>query len=484
MGSNKSVDENLAPLKYADDDAARYFDLFRLLGARTYLLSRLDANTQRLHPQAAAEADEPKRAVFDRAAADLARDVEQASARGLSTVVYVVYAGHGDVRNGQGYITLEDARITGGELAQVVRRIPATHVHVVVDACASYFLAMSRGPGGERRPIEGFHASALTEDPRVGVLLSTSSARESHEWEGFEAGVFSHEVRSGLYGAADADGDGEVSYREIAAFVTRANAAIPADRFRPDVYAQPPKGTAVLMDIHAALKRRLVIDGAHAGHYYIEDAHGVRIADAHNAPGQTLSLVRPGPGSPLFLRSASDEREFPLEPEPEVLALADLPQGESRVRRRGAAHESFGLVFSLPFSNDVVASYTESSLPVLPVEPEHDKSAVGAGGNAHLRRRLGVASMGVAALGIGAGTILAISASSQAKGSSPTESQQDTSARNDRINTLNVASVASFAAGGAFVATGIVLLIWPDAPRNVQVSTSPLGAGASWTGAF
>jgi hypothetical protein len=111
IGANKSVDENLAPLKYADDDAARYFDLFRLLGARTYLLSRLDENTQRLHPQTAAETDEPKRAAFDRAAADLARDVAQASARGLSTVVYIVYAGHGDVKNGQGYITLEDARV-------------------------------------------------------------------------------------------------------------------------------------------------------------------------------------------------------------------------------------------------------------------------------------------------------------------------------------------------------------------------------------
>ena len=53
VGANQSVD-NLTPLKYADDDAARYLDLFRLLGARTYLLSRLDDNTRRLHPQAAA----------------------------------------------------------------------------------------------------------------------------------------------------------------------------------------------------------------------------------------------------------------------------------------------------------------------------------------------------------------------------------------------------------------------------------------------
>ena len=38
IGSNVSVDAELPPLKYADDDAALYLDLFRLLGARTYLL--------------------------------------------------------------------------------------------------------------------------------------------------------------------------------------------------------------------------------------------------------------------------------------------------------------------------------------------------------------------------------------------------------------------------------------------------------------
>src|SRR5437762_3404086 len=83
--------------------------------------------------------------------------------------------------------------------------------------------------------------------PRVGLLLSSSSHRESHEWDGFEAGVFSHEVRSGLYGAADADGDGEVTYREIAAFVARADAAIPNERFRPQVYAHAPTHAPALL---------------------------------------------------------------------------------------------------------------------------------------------------------------------------------------------------------------------------------------------
>src|SRR5690349_16982813 len=56
VGVNKSVDADVAQLRYADDDAARYLDLFRSLGARSYVLTRPDANTRRLHPQVAAEA--------------------------------------------------------------------------------------------------------------------------------------------------------------------------------------------------------------------------------------------------------------------------------------------------------------------------------------------------------------------------------------------------------------------------------------------
>jgi len=62
VGVNKSVDDDVATLRYADDDAARYLDLFRALGARSYVLARLDDNTRRLHPQVAAEAMPPVRA--------------------------------------------------------------------------------------------------------------------------------------------------------------------------------------------------------------------------------------------------------------------------------------------------------------------------------------------------------------------------------------------------------------------------------------
>ena len=164
LGVNRSFDPGQPPLRFADDDAARYQDLFRLLGARTYLLTRLDENTRRLHPQAAAEAKAPTWSAWQAALAQLEQDLAQASSAGVETVLYVVYAGHGSVRNGQGYVSLEDRRLTGRELADgLLQRAGAARVHLIVDACSSYFLAYGRGAGSAASRASS--ASALMASP-------------------------------------------------------------------------------------------------------------------------------------------------------------------------------------------------------------------------------------------------------------------------------------------------------------------------------
>lgn len=477
IGSNQSVDTNLAPLRYADDDAARYLDLFRLLGARTYLLTRLDENTKRLHPQAAAEATDPKKASWDTAVAQLSADVKQASERGLETTVYFVYAGHGDVKDGQGYITLEDLRISGNDLAATFTKVPATRIHVIADACASYFLAYARGPGGERRPIEIGLAPALTADARIGLLLSTSSARESHEWDAFQSGVFSHEVRSGLYGAADADGDGQVSYREIAAFVARANASIPNEKYRPDLHARAPKGGDLLLDLRRANGRRIEVDGKHAGHYFLEDARGVRIADVHNAEGQTLSLLRPAPNGRSYLRRTADDRELVIESRPDVVSVGELDAKEARVASRGAAHESFNALFTLPFGKDIVAAYPEiecaevsQSLPLY-----IDKTTLSPRPAWQTPLGVGVAIAGAAL--IGSGVFMTFSAaekhdSVQAGGGyysqTSVEAYNETIAERERIAAL------FYFGGGVTLAASAAILLWPS--RTIKKVPAPVQA--------
>jgi hypothetical protein len=476
IGSNRSVDASLPPLKYADDDAARYFDLFRLLGARTYLLTRPDENTARLHAQAAAEAKEPKKATFDATFAELANDVAQAAQRKVETTVYVVYAGHGNVENGRGYVTIEDARIGGAELAQLFARVPATRIHLIVDACASYWLAYGRGPGGQRRPVESLATDgALAQDPRVGLILSTSSARESHEWEAFQSGVFSHEIRSGLYGGADADGDGNVTYREISAFVARANAAVPNERYRPEVHTRAPKGDDALLDIKRARGRRVEIDGKHAGHWFVEDARGVRLADVHNSEGQSLSIIRPAPASvPLFLRRTDDDRELVIPQAEDVVGIDDLASHEERVASRGAAHESFGKLFALPFDRGVVEAWTppHEDPPAADAPPLETPALTN-------RKIAGLATVGGGLLVAGVGAWLSLSASDLKTDLPAGASQADVAATNDRIATRNTLAGIAYAAGGAALVTGAVLFFWPEKKTLApNVSVAPLPAGA------
>lgn len=241
-----------------------------------------------------------------------ASDAADARTRGQRTNLYVVFAGHGNARRGRAYVTLEDARLYPEDiLRDVVDVVAPGQAHVIIDACHSYLFAMARGPGGTHRPLRGFLDRSLR--PRmakVGFLLSSSQSGESHEWEAFQSGVFSHEVRSGLVGAADVDGDGTISYREIAAFVARANAAIVNERYRPTVYARSPPGAEVLLDLRSVRASRLHVDGRTGGkHFLVEDARGVRWSDFHVRLGQALNLLLPEANRPLYVRNLVDRQE-------------------------------------------------------------------------------------------------------------------------------------------------------------------------------
>jgi hypothetical protein len=474
VGVNTSVDPGTPTLHYADDDAARYLDLFRSLGARTYVLTRLDENTQRLHPQLAAEALLPVRADFDRAVAAVARDVQQARDRRVKTLLYFVYAGHGNVKEGRGYITLEDAQLDAQALdSQVVDAVRADRTHFIVDACDSYFLALGRGPGGQRREAHGFAGwQGLRVRDSVGLLLSTSSARESHEWSGFQAGVFSHEVRSALYGAADADGDGQVSYREASAFIERANQAIPNEQYRPNVYARPPKDSPVLLDLRGRWHSRVDVPGTRSGHYLLEDARGVRLADFHNDDSQPTYVVRPPHSGRLYLRRVDDDVEFVIPSEPDRVALSELEPAEPRDHARGAANDAYGLLFSLPFGPSVVRSYRQRNAML-------DEPGGPAATRSPWKTYTGVGLLGVGAGGVALGAVMLGSAGLLRNRSDSGQGSWEAS-----IRERNTVAAIAFAAGGVAVTCGVTMLVWPSSPARVTVGANAEGPWLSIGGKF
>jgi hypothetical protein len=458
VGVNRSVDPDAAVLRYADDDAARYLDLFRSLGARSYVLSRLDPNTRRLHPQVAAEALAPSREELDRAVSALAADVELARQRGVKTVLYFVYAGHGNVKDGRGYLALENARLEARDLeAQLQERIRPDQTHLIVDACYSYFLTLERGPGGTRRELpQGFSMGGLARRESVGLLLSTSSARESHEWSGFEAGVFSHEVRSGLYGAADGDGDGRVSYREIAAFLHRANGAIPSARYRPDVFAHPPRSSDVLIDLRPSTRSRIEVPASLGGRYYLEDSRGIRFADFHTSARRPAYVLKPVNAGRLYLRRLEDGLEYPIPSGSQVVSLAALTPQEARTGARGAANDSFERLFALPFDHTSVDAFALK--PWLPAPDDAQPLPT-----LPRWRLYGGTALLVAA---GASTVAAVASALSARqlrapppaGATPA----DVAARDRQARSRTIWAGIGFGFGAVAGGTGLGLLLWPE----------------------
>lgn len=476
VGVNRSVDGSAALLRYADDDAARFRDLFQAVGTRTHVLTRMDDNTRRLYPAAAQETP-PRLEALKAAVTVVAGEVAQARRRGERTIFYFVYAGHGMSQGQGGYITLEDARLSGPDLiAQIIDPIAADQTHLIVDACNSYFLVLDRGPGGTRRALRGFtQLGAIAQRRDVGLLLSTSSARESHEWAAFQAGIFSHEVRSGLYGAADADGDGVISYLEIAAFVDRANASVPNERFRPEVFSRPPEGVNGLLDLRPALARQIEVNGPYRGHYFIEDTAGVRLADFHNAG--VVRLVRPSPEK-LYLRRKGEDREYVLPPSVAALRTADLPLQESPAAVRGAANDAFNTLFALPFGSEAIQAYQAREDLRINAEELEDRARQ----RARIRNLagIGLGITGVAA--ITGGIITYLGTRSLQQGVSDQAPQSEVAETNRRIGARNTTTAVLLGTGGAALGVGALLLLWPETPVDLTLSAGGMSAG--WRGSF
>ncbi len=353
IGNNASLGQNTPALRYADDDAAQYANFFGQLGSTTHLLVEFDEASRNLYPYLRPEGA-PTRGALDDALTAIGREVRDAKALGEKTVFYFVYAGHGDVKRGEGRIALKDGAITRDHFyKRVLGRSYADINHVIIDACKSYFLVFDRGEDETREAYhQRFDDEELVKRPNTGLFLSTSAAKNSHEWEQYQAGVFSHEVRSGLRGGADLNLDGQVSYQELAAFVYSANKSIPNEKYRPDFLAVPPESDAPLVDLTVASGRRVVLDTHKPGRLLAEGADGIRLLDLHLGP-QKAQVILPMRDT-VFLQNVDDALEYLLPAEP-LLLLSRLRARAPTMATRGAAHEAFGKLFGTPFDQQVLA---------------------------------------------------------------------------------------------------------------------------------
>jgi hypothetical protein len=296
----------------------------------------------------------------------------------------------------------------------------------------------------------------------TGFFLSTSSGGDSHEWEAFQAGVFSHEMRSALRGAADIDGDRAITYEEAAAFVWRANSAIPVERFRPAFFVRPPGDAAadqsVLANIESAEGSWLTLGSTHPEHQYLEDNLGRRLMDIHPAPQMAAVVLLPS-RRPLFMRYPKTGEEIRL-PGGESIDIDDERGHPWQVSVRGAEHECFQHLFSRPFGKASVEAYQRWVAKAVPVDAD-------APDRRWIRRGLGIGGLVIGGVGMTM-TGLALgqrrSVDGESSGVAIDEAHQ-------KIETYNTAAVVCYSVAGAALTAYLVWWLLPD--RRIRIAAVP-----------
>ena len=372
IGNNHSLEGRRPDLRYADDDAAKYFDILQTIApGRVTLLADFDADSARLFPEARARASAPTRAALLAVGRELAAQLQAATAAGQETDLYFIFAGHGDIDQGSGFIELADARFTAGDLETWLRNAHAARAHVILDSCNSFFMLGARRPGGRYYATPEDAVRALSARlPDVGVFLSTSAEGDAFEWSEIQSGVFSHVVRSGLLGAADADGDGAVDYRELAAFVSTATADVKNPNMRPHVFARGPGGNDRLPIVTLRGRtdtRELPLSDARSVRLRLRNRDGVPLLDAHTEANSPIALALPNAWADgAELERAAPDREravtelLTLPSDSAELRLAALPSAAIRGSARGPA-EIFQTLFARPFGPRALAAYLDQA---------------------------------------------------------------------------------------------------------------------------
>jgi hypothetical protein len=374
-------------LHYADDDAAAMASFGVESGAHTDLLTVLDAESQRRFPALASSALPPTLAQLRRVVASLRQRFEADTRQGNEPVLVFFYSGHGVVTtNAPPALAMLDGPLTRAVLYdEVLAALPARYVHLIVDACHAEAIVRPRDAQAEvssasDADLENYAAqNTLRRFPNVGAIVATATDAEAHEWDQFQRGIFSHQILSGLRGAADINRDGLVEYSELHAFIASANAQVVDPRARLAVIVHPPavNPRAPIADLSPMARHAAILTGVGPGfgRFYVEDERGNRVAEMLPEGGFRFRLFVPS-GAPLCFRTADAEEWFRLEAGQQRQIDTFRPRA-TMARARGAVEASLrqGL-FATPFGPTYYRGFVDARPELAAVPTARPDAAV------------------------------------------------------------------------------------------------------------
>ncbi|MGC3997558.1 MAG: caspase family protein [Anaeromyxobacter sp.] len=150
----------------------------------------------------------PTLAQLRQALADTEAAVAEARRQSAHPLLVVYFSGHADA----GGIELGDERLPFDELRRLVNGSSAEARIGVVDACEAGLLTQVKG--ASPAPALDFAIPADDQVRGTAFVASTAVGEPAQESAAIGGSFFTHHLEAGLRGAADADGDGQVTLGE------------------------------------------------------------------------------------------------------------------------------------------------------------------------------------------------------------------------------------------------------------------------------
>lgn len=348
IGMNQAPKGSSLPtLRYADDDAVKLYQFMSAFSQKSVLSTLMDIDSQQQYSEVMEANVSPTSSDLLHALKELATAMKSDQSQGRQVVLYFTYSGHGErVDNGTRMLLL-DSTIDREWLKKNILSLPADVVHLIIDTCYAGGIVDSRGMITEEvdasttslpsDTVERAEDNLLQGYPHVGALVSSASESEAYEWSALRSGVFTHELLSGLAGAADVNGDGDIAYSEVAAFISSANRSISHYKAQPKIVSYPPMidRNLPIISYEWAAGRLSFLEGKsnEFSRFYVETTDGGRLLDAHLEKDVPFRIAVPA-NQPLWIRTGRTSAVVTLE-QGQVVELAMLSFSKNETTARG-----------------------------------------------------------------------------------------------------------------------------------------------------
>jgi len=207
--------DNIKPLNYAGSDVKAIRETLLKIGFKEENIWMFASDGSRY--------EQPTKANIERAFKEILAEAERGA------TIFIALSGHGfETQDGEAAFCPKDVEVERVDGANVVTRSSAIVVNditaalreddakfklLIVDACREP--ATAKNPtGATGRPFDKIDASGIA------LLRSCQTRQLSYEDAAFGGGLFTHYFIEGLNGAADADGDGGVSFFDVCGYVS------------------------------------------------------------------------------------------------------------------------------------------------------------------------------------------------------------------------------------------------------------------------